>query len=246
MLKMQLLHEAGQFEDAAEFGNSALVRFPDDVGLLAAMSTLALDIEDIDLARDCAKKAGSHPEALAATGVLNLADGDMANAATAFDRSIALREFNPRAWLGRGLVELMQNDPVAAAQSLDRGAEQFGDHIGSWIAAGWARYLAGEYIEARTRFSRALELDPSFAESQGSMAVADIAAGEIDSARHRIKAALKLDRSCFSAALAQVLLTAGEPARAQEIVRKAFDTPLNDRGLTVASYLAGLRRPTLH
>lgn len=246
MLKTQLMHEAGDFDGAAEFGREALERFPDDTGLNAAMATLALDIEDVDLARRCSEKAGPHPEALAARGVISLSDGDLAEAAAAFDRSIAIREFNPRAWLGRGLVDLVQHDPQSAGRSLDRGAEQFGDHIGSWLAAGWAYYLAGDVDQARTRFARAQSLDPAFAETQGSLAVVDIAAGDIAGARHRIGAALKLDRTCFSAALAQVLLSSDDPEKSRAIVQKAFDTPLNDRGMTVASYLAGLKRPTLH
>lgn len=246
MLKVQLIHEAGDFDLAMAEGKAALERFPDDPGLLGAMSTLALDLEDLDLARACASKGGDHPEALAAAGVLDLQDGDPEAARTRFDRSIAIRPHNPRAWIGRGLASLVRQDSKGAAGDLDQGAQQFGDHIGSWIAAGWAHYLSGDVDAAAQRFERALALDDTFAESHGSLAVIEIAQGNPESARRRVRVALGLDRQCFSAALAQVLLSSDNPERASAIVERAMSTPINDSGLTIASYMAGMARPTVH
>jgi tetratricopeptide (TPR) repeat protein len=246
MLRVQLLHEAGDFEAALTEGTAALSRFPDDRGLLAAMATLALDVDDADLARDCVLRAGDHPEALAAAGVLDLQAGDIASARAAFDRSLATREHNPRAWIGRGLAGLNEQNPVDAARDLDRGAQQFGDHIGSWIAAGWAWYLAGDLGAAQQRFERALAIDPAFAESHGSLAVIDIARGDRDAARHKTATALRLDRECFSAALAQALLASDDPVKSAAIVERAMTTPIDGGQFTLASYLAGLTRPTIH
>ncbi|MEH3101092.1 tetratricopeptide repeat protein [Sphingomonas adhaesiva] len=246
MLRVQLLHEAQRFDEAMAIGRAALARFPDDHGLLAAMATLALDVDDADLARACAVGAGDHPEALAALGVLDLHAGDLAAAQAAFDRSLAAREVNPRAWIGRGLAELAGHRPAAAAPHLDRGAQQFGDHIGSWIAAGWAWYLAGDAAAGRQRFERALAIDPAFAESHGSLAVTDIAEGRRDDARRRMTTALRLDRQCFSAALAGTLLASDDPAAAAVIVERAMATPIDGGQMTIAGYLARLTQPTLH
>lgn len=246
MLRVQLVHEAGDFARALADGKAALLRFPDDPGLLGAMATLALDVEDVALARDCAARGGEHPEALAAAGLLALQDGELATAHARLDRALALREHNPRAWIGRGLAALVRHETARAARDIDEGARQFGDHIGSWIAAGWAHYLSGDISAATHRFERALAIDPSFAESHGSLAVTDFAKGEVESARRRIRVALGLDRQCFSAALAQMLLAAGEPALAGAIVERAMATPLDDAGRTLASYVVGLLRPTLH
>ena len=246
MLRTQLLHEAGEFETAIEFGKEALERFPDDAGLNSAMATLALDLEDGELARACAARGGEHPEALAAIGVLDLQDGDPGKARVQFDRSIAIREHNPRAWVGRGLTKLVEHDPAGAASDIDRGAQQFGDHIGSWIAAGWAHYLGGNLDAAAQRFERAYAIDPNFAESHGSLAVIDAARGNRESAQLRMATAFRLDRQCFSAVLAKIMLEAGDPAAAQALIEKAFNTPLGESGMTVASYMAGLARPTLH
>lgn len=246
MLRVQLLHEAEDFDAAFEDGKAALARFPHDPGLLASMATLALDMEDIDLARDCAMRAGDHPEALAAIGVLDLQSGAVAEARAAFDRALSLREHNPRAWIGRGLAALVEHDPAPAARDLDRGAQQFGDHIGSWIAAGWAWYLAGDMTAAAQRFERALAIDPAFAESHGSLAVIDIARGDRDAARHKAATALRLDRGSFSAALALAMLASDDPARAATIVEQAMTTPIDGNGPTLATYLAGMARPTIH
>lgn len=246
MLRTQLLHEAGEFEAALEFGSAALEQYPDDAGLNSAIATLALDLEDEALARACAARGGDHPEALAAAGVLDLQDGDSAAARTRFDRSIAIREHNPRAWVGRGLTRLVENDPAAAAQDIDRGAQQFGDHIGSWIAAGFAHFLAGDIPAAAQRFERAYAIDPNFAESHGSLAVIDAARGDRDSALRRIEVALRLDRQCFSAVLAKIMIDAESPEAARALIEQAFNTPLNQAGITVSSYMAGLARPTMH
>lgn len=246
MLRIQLLHEAGDFEEAMEFGKAARERHPDDPGLNSALATLAIDLEDIDLARLCAARGGDHPEALAALGVIDMHDGDIAAACARFDRSIAIREHNPRAWVGRGMTQLMRQDPAAAAIDLDHGAQQFGDHIGSWIAAGYAHFLAGDVDGAAQRFERACAIDPSFAESQGSLAVIDAIQGDRQSAQRRITIATRLDRHCFSAALANSLLEADNPEAARGLIEKAFSTPLNKAGMTVASYLTGLVRPTVH
>lgn len=246
MLRVQLLHESGDFDGALVEGRQALERFPQDAGLLAAMSTLALDVEDLDLARRCVAGAGDHPEALAAAGVLELQDGDPEVARIRFDRSIALREHNPRAWIGRGLAALVQHDAARAAEDIDHGAQQFHDHIGSWIAAGWAHYLAGNIEAAHARFERAMMIDQTFAESHGSLAVIDITGGDLATARRRIRTAIGLDRNCFSAAFAQILLASDDPAQARTLVERAMTTPLSDSGLTIAGYMAGLTRPTLH
>ena len=245
MLRVQLTHEAGDFDAAFALGKAALERHPEDAGLLAATAMLAIDVEEPELAREWAKRAGAHPEALAVSGLLELHDGEPAAARQMFDRSLAVRDDNPRAWIGRGLAGLAENIPGEAARDIDRGAQQFGDHIGSWIAAGWAHFLAGDAEAARQRFERALALDQNFAESQGSLAALSALRGDREEARRRSLVALRLDRECFTAALAQALLSE-TPAKAQDIVAKAMHTPINERGLTMMSFMAGISRPTVH
>jgi Flp pilus assembly protein TadD len=138
MLRIQILHEQGEFEGATAIARRMLPIHGDDEGFAAAVGVLALDIEDIDLARSCAARGGNHPDALSTRGLLGLNEGQIEYALTEFDQALNMRNHHPRAWIGRGLAKLARMDAVAAAADIDRGAEQFGDHIGSWIAAGWA------------------------------------------------------------------------------------------------------------
>lgn len=239
-LKVQLLHNEGDVE-AARAAATALVAFhPDHRGLRAAMSVLALDLEDRELALDCARKAGDHPDALATLGAFALEDQRATDAADLFDQALARNDANARAWVGRGLSRLMIGQPEAAGTDIDRGAEIFGDHLGSWIAAGWAYFIVGDYATARARFETALNIDPTFAESHGSLAVLEVLAGEKGVAKERCEIALRLDRNCYSAALARALLATneGHSESARRIVERALDTSLDERGRTIGQVLA--------
>lgn len=246
MLRVQLLHELGDFDGAAELAHALQGLHGRDPGFAAAVSVLALDVEDLELARSSAVAGGDHPDAIATCGMLLLNDASPERALDAFDRALAIRSHHPRAWVGRGLAKLVRLDAASAAADLDKGAEQFGDHIGSWLAAGWAYCVSGDHLAARERFERALAIDENFAESHGSIAAIDALTGRRHEARRGIAITLRLDRNCFSAALAQVLLLQDEPQKAQAIIARALSEPLNASGLTITGYLAGLAKPTIH
>jgi len=245
MLRVQILHERGEFDAAIEAAREYIEQFPSHEGLAAAVSVLALDIEDPELARSTAKSAGNHPDALTTLGTLALGDQQVEQAVALFDEALERNDTVPRAWIGRGLARLLANQADQATSDIDRGAELFGDHIGSWIAAGWAYLIAGDIAEARRRFERALAIDENFAESHGSLAVVDVLQNDEEAARKRIAVATKLDKQCFSGAFAQTLLTArqGRPDAAKAIFEKILQTPVNARGDTAAQALArmGLR-----
>jgi tetratricopeptide (TPR) repeat protein len=241
-LRIQLLHDRGAMDDAERDAGKALERFPDHAGLNAAISTLAIDLEDRALAARCAAAAGGHPEALTTSGTLALGEDQPARAATLFEQALDRNPNLPRAWIGRGLVRLLGPDKIAAAADLDHGATLFDSHIGSWIAAGWAHMLAGDATAARSRFERALALDDRFAESHGSLAALDALAGDRSAAERGMAVALRLDRACFSAALAGVLLATseGNAARAQQVMTTALSTPIGDDGRTIAETMVRL------
>lgn len=241
-LEVQLRHQLGEFERAGERGRMLIEIHPDHRGLNAAVSTLAIDIEDADLAFATASKAGDHPEALTTLGTLALGDDQVAEAEELFDAALARNPNAPRAWVGRGLARLIGGDQAQAASEIDRGAELFGDHLGSWIAAGWAYLIAGDLPTARERFEKAAALDDSFGEAQGSLAVVELLEGRIEEGRRRTGVALRLDRKSFSAAFASMLLAAGEgdKDKAQRILEIALNTPVDASGRTVAQSLARL------
>lgn len=241
-LSVQLLHQRGDMEEAERRARDSIARFPDHVGLNAVVSTLAIDIEDRDLAAHCAQQAGDHPEALVTLATLSLGNDQIGDAAVLFDRALEKNPALPRAWIGRGLSKLLGADKVAAAADIDHGAALFDTHLGSWIAAGWAHLLAGDLATAKERFQTALSLDANFAESHGSLAVIDVMQGRAEEARRATATALRLDRQCFSAALAAMLLalSGGDQAGARQLMERALSTPVGDDGKTIAQTMARL------
>jgi tetratricopeptide (TPR) repeat protein len=242
MLQVQILHQQGEFDRAAERAREYVAIHADYSPLMAVVSVLALDVEDEQLAAECAAKGGGHPDALSTLGTLALGEDRATEALDLFDRALDRNPAAPRAWVGRGLAKLLTGGTPTAAADLDRGAEMFGDHLGSWIAAGWAHFVNRDLAAARARFETALELDPNFAESHGSLAVLDLLEGDSEGARQRSEVALRLDRQCYSAALARTLLAAGsgDQAKARRIYETAVNLPVDASGRTIAQALATL------
>lgn len=242
MLDLQLRHDRGDFDGAAEVAKDYLQMHGSYPPLLAAISVLAMDIEDEELARDMAVRAGKHPDALTTLGSLTLGEQKTEEARGMFEQALAANPNSPRAWIGLGLTNMSSGDNMQAVSQLDKGAEMFGDHLGSWIAAGWGYFIAGDIETARARFEKALALDDTFAESHGSLAVVDILQGERASGERHLEIARRLDRNCFSAAFAQILLASsdGDPEKAQRIFELAIKQPIDARGRTIADALGSL------
>lgn len=239
-LRVQLLHQLGDFAGAGEAARAYIALFPDHGDLLAAVSVLALDIEDEALAVACAARAGDHPDALATLGTLALGNDHAVDARAMFERALAMNEQAPRAWIGLGLAKMMTGDNPGAPADLDRGAVLFGRHLGSWIAAGWGHFINGDLATSRERFETALSIDDSFAETHGSLAVLDLLAGDSEMAKRRSEVALRLDRQSFSAALARMLMATsdGDSESARRILARAMSTPIDAGGRTIGQALA--------
>lgn len=239
MLEVQILHELGRFEDAETRARSLIDRHPEHEGLMAAVSVLALDLEDPELAARCASHGGAHPDALTTLGSLALADDRDAEARQFFERALETNTSSPRAWVGKGLTELAAGEHAQAAEHLEHGARLFNGHIGSWIAAGWAHLMARNMTAARRCFEEALSLDASFAETQGSLAVMAVMEGDAEDAKRLTDVALRLDRQSFAGALAQSLLleAKGQPEMARRIVERALNTPIDRHGRTIVQSL---------
>jgi tetratricopeptide (TPR) repeat protein len=241
-LKIRVMHHLAQYDEALAEGRRLVALRPDDADLLGALSVLALDTEDLALAKSYARQAGTLSSDAASTlGTLELNDHKVEEAMRWFQSALSASPNHARGWIGTGLGQLATGDP-AAADSLDRGAELFRHHIGSWIAAGWAHFLKGNQDAARLRFDTALALDDNFAESHGSLAVLDAYAGDRANAERRAKIAMRLDRTCFSAALAQSILLeqAGHGKTAAAIRTRALETPIGVGGTTIGQALIGL------
>ncbi|MEM9599391.1 MAG: tetratricopeptide repeat protein [Pseudomonadota bacterium] len=235
MLHVQLLHQLGRFDDAANIAREHVTQFPDHEGLLASVSTLAMDQQDPDWARDLALKSPDHPQSQITLGSLSLIDGLSADAEQLFDKALLEEPGAPRALIGKGLARVLSGDLSAASSYLDKGAEQFKTHLGSWIAAGWIHAMNGDLETAKARFKQAESVDDTFSEVQGSLGVLDVLQGREDTGRTRLRAARRLDRNSPSAALGQMLILQAQDRSedAQALFAKALETPINDQGTTL-------------
>jgi tetratricopeptide (TPR) repeat protein len=241
-LKVQALHHLGALEEALAWGAAWAQRLPEDRDLFSALSVVALDDEQAELAADYAHRAGPSHEGLSTLGMLALADQRVEESIAQFDAALTANPQSARALLGKGLTQLLTGQSAEAAEAIDRGAEAFGDHLGTWVTAGWAHFSNGNIDAARDRFEQALALDDNFAETHGALAVMDIVEGHVESAKRRTNVALGLDRHCLSAALARSLLLAGEGrADAAERVRQiALGQPVGPGGQTIAQAMIRL------
>lgn len=242
MLRIQLLHQLGQFDDAANLARKYTSIFPNDSGLAAAASTIAMDIDDPKWARELAACAPDIPEAKITIATLNLSENTAEDAAKLFDEVLSVQPKSARALIGKGLSQMLLNDPVNASENLDRGAESFGTHLGSWVAAGWSHATQGNWDIARARFEHALSIDDTFSETHGSLGILDIMEGDIPSGQKRIRTARRLDPDCASAALGQILIlqNQGREGAAKEIFEKAMNTPIDATGKTLSQAMISM------
>jgi len=239
-LEVELLHDAGEFDQAIAQARLALELHPQDEGLAAIVATLAVDLEDLDLARACASRSSEQPQSLVTLGLLAMGEDRNIEALQLFERARSKDPGSARAWLGTGMAKLTAGQTGDAAADLEHAAELFKDHVGSWIAAGWARIFLKDYAKARAFLEHALALDRNFAECHGSLAVLGALEGQFDEARRLSAAAMGLDRQSFSAAFARALLLSGanKPEAADAIMQRALNTPIDASGRTIAHSLA--------
>jgi len=244
VLKIESLHHLDLHDEGLETGALLAERYPDNVVLMGALATLAMDADNLALAGKYAAQSGDNPEGLAARGMLMLDSEDAGDALQLFEHALAQRPSNPRATIGKGLALLASGRNGDAAQSLERGAELFEDHLGSWIAAGWAHFIAGDRAKARDCFDRAKSIDDSFAESHGALAVLDMLDGNIEHAQQGAKVALRLDRASLGGALAQSMLLeqSGKINAAEKVRQLALSAPIGPEGKTIADALARFAR----
>lgn len=249
MLDVQIKHQLGKLQMASQAAKHHMQVHKGHDGLMAAISVLAMDIEDIELARQTAEQSGEHPDGLTTLGMLALGDDDPHKASNFFDKALDINAHGPRSWIGKGLSELLIGDMKSGTLKIDHGAKMFGTHIGSWIAAGWAFFILGDVQTAKERFETAMNLDHNFAESHGALAVIDVLDGNLEKARKAVRTAIGLDKNCFSAILAQSLIISsqGKPDVAKAILDRGLNTPIDDSGRNLAQSMVkmGLSSPSV-
>ena len=235
-LRVQLYHQLGQFDNAEAYAREYMQLFPNYSDLAAVASTVAMDIDEPEWARELSNLAPDHPNAMITLATLDLSEETAESSLLLFNKALKKQPNSARALIGKGLAELLLGKSREASQNLDAGAESFGTHLGSWIAAGWSYAMQGDLKTARKRFEHALEIDDSFSETHGSIGILDIIEGDTDAGHKHVRVARRLDTNSASAALGQILIlqNQGRAGAAREILEKAMQTPINSSGETIA------------
>jgi tetratricopeptide (TPR) repeat protein len=244
-LKIRCLHHLGRLAEALTIGRALVDQYPRNQDLIGALAIVALDANELELAKHYGARAPEQPECLATIGMLRLGEGQLIEAQASFDRALSASPDCARARLGKGLSLLASGETAAASVEIDRAAELFEDHLGAWVAAAWAYFVLGDYKLSRARFERALSIDDTFSEIHGGLAVVDLVEGGLESAERRAEIALRLDRKSLSGALATTLILArrGDMRSAQRVRDAALNEPIGPGGRTLMQMMGRLAAP---
>jgi tetratricopeptide (TPR) repeat protein len=227
-LYIRVLHHLGEIEAAIAFAESLQAAGNSAPRVNGMLSTLYMDDEQFDKARDAAAAAlaenDDDADAHTTTGLLALGDLNGEQAQAAFQRVLATQPEHGRALLGQGLGQLLGGDIDAATISLEQTvqASNMRSHLGTWQTLAWCYILRRDLDGAERVLKQALDIDHNFAETHGAMAVVAIMRGNIDSATREIKRANGLDEDNFSAKFAQSLVetVGGNKAQAAQLIEQ--------------------------
>lgn len=243
-LYIRILHHLGKLDEAIAFVEG-LKDHPLPHGVSGVMSTLYMDAENLEAARDAANAAliedPSDADARTTLGLLALQDMDAEKAEKEFNQVLAARKNQGRALLGQGLATLLSGDLERAASIFEAVVTQtsMATHIGSWHTLAWCRILQKDAAAAEQALQHSLELDRNFAETHGGLAVVALMRGNIDSAIQAAKRARGIDKNNFAGNFAQGLIqqVQGNAVQAAAIIDKILNKSVLPDGRSIQSLL---------
>ena len=243
LLKIRCLHHLGRLEEAMALADP-WDEASGSPALWGALSSVAVDAEDLARARVWSGRAAGDPDGEATAGMIALTAEQTEEARRHFEAALALRPDFARGRLGLGSIALQEERPAEAARHFDAAAEVFEDHLGSWVAAGWAWMLADDEAQARHRFETALGLDDTFAETWAGLALLDLRSGRPERAREQARRAVRLDSASPGAALARVVLERLDNPKAAtaEAIDRELQGELGGQGSAIRRLLSRRRR----
>jgi tetratricopeptide (TPR) repeat protein len=190
-----VLRQLGRFDEALRSYDRALLLAPTMADTLLNRALLLEDMGRVQEARaGFEAMARSHPDdvrAWAGLGALEKAAGNLAAAATAYDRALAVEPENPLAVKGRARVAMERAEPEMLARYRHAIRLSPGERA---LLIDEAEICAAQRApDARARLTEAVAADPHWTEGQIALARARWEWGQRDSFRDGIEAALTTD-----------------------------------------------------
>jgi Flp pilus assembly protein TadD len=227
-LWLRACHHLGLMQEAWEWTQRAQAARALQPAAAGVASLIALDLDQLDLARTLADAAlaadAGQAEALVTRASLTLAAGNPGEAALLFERAQQRLPQDGRVWSGLGFAHLLAGDAAAAAEALERALQLMPEHIDTWHALGWARMLRKDNAAALLAFQAALEQDDTAAEAHASLALALALTGDKAAALSHLARAEQLDPQDAVARVVRAVL-AGKAGQSElaALLRRLLD-----------------------
>lgn len=210
-LQLRAWHRLGELERAMAAAQAFLRVVPGHIAISAALGTLYLDADQVELARPLYLQSleggsGLHPEMAAVGGFVALHDGEADEALRLFVHSAQQWPQFGRAWLGHGLAEAARGHLPEAKSALARATQLMPTHLGSWHALAWMQLSSHDLDGADQSFGQALDRDRTFADTYGGQAIVAALRGERQQAEELVRVAQRLDSRSMNAGVARQLL----------------------------------------
>jgi len=222
LVAMAELHAAhDQHLDAVAALQKALALSPDNVIVLRHLVVEATKAGKGQLALDAssalAAKSPENPDDLYLAGAAMLQQ-NTAGASTVFEKYVALRTDNAKAWLGLGMAYVQQKRYADARAPLERSVQLDPNIAEAEYQLGVVEKNDGHSTEAIQHFQRAVKLQPQHAKALWSLGNLYLQSGDLQNAQDTLLAAETIDANNPETEydLGLVLSKLGKPELAKE------------------------------
>ncbi len=210
MLKARCHHHLGELDVGIALLESHQQKGEKDWELIGLMALMQLDdgrLEDAleNATNVLASDAKCSDAALAFAGA-KLANGDYAEAESAYDSAVEQFPTSGRAWSGKAQLEMRNFELERALPSINRAVELMPDHVGSWHAKAWLHLLQNDLEHSLNAFLEALNLDRNFGETHGGLASVYALQGNIPSSEKHLTIARRLSPAGLAKIYAEIVL----------------------------------------
>jgi Flp pilus assembly protein TadD len=236
-LYLRVLHHLVDMDAALQMMSAGRAAWPPDARLMAVMSLVYLDGDELGEAvrlSSMALATGERPlEALIVAASAALVHGEVAGARRLFDEVIRMHPTDPRSLLGSGTAALIAGDASLARARLTQALEAGAPSSAAAQMLAWSNVMLGDLDQARQILQSALQEDGwstpgvqahhqgNSASLCGAMAVVCAMQDDRDAGELWRDRAREIDASEFTIELASAILC-GRPSDASRVRNHAL------------------------